>query len=79
MANSGPNTNNSQLFIILGANPSFDGKHVVFGEVTEGQEGRAGCWSRCSRSSWTRRTLTSNMIGRTSPASPCPGPLRASP
>jgi peptidyl-prolyl cis-trans isomerase A (cyclophilin A) len=38
MANSGPGTNGSQFFVTVAETPWLNGRHTIFGQVTDGYE-----------------------------------------
>jgi peptidyl-prolyl cis-trans isomerase A (cyclophilin A) len=38
MANSGPGTNGCQFFVTVAETPWLNGRHTIFGQVTEGYD-----------------------------------------
>lgn len=57
MANAGPNTNGSQFFITVAATPWLNGKHVVFGKVTDGMDVVRAMEAQGSRSGRTKEPV----------------------
>lgn len=64
MANAGPNTNGSQFFITTVLTPWLDGKHVVFGEVTEGSDIVKAIEAKGSSSGKTQGKITIDDCGQ---------------
>jgi len=66
MANAGPNTNGSQFFLTTVKTAWLDGKHVVFGRVTEGMEVVKIIESFGSQSGKTTKKITISDCGQIS-------------
>jgi len=57
MANRGPNTGSSQFFILFAQTPWLNGKHVVFGGVTQGMDVLDKIEALGSRSGATKKSI----------------------
>ena len=65
MANAGPNTNGAQFFITTVPTPHLDGKHVVFGKVSNpsGMGVVKSVEALGSESGETKKTITISRSG----------------
>merc|ERR1719222_471995 len=66
MANAGPNTNGSQFFLCTVKTDWLDGKHVVFGNVTEGMDVVKKVESLGSQSGNTKKKIIVSNSGQLS-------------
>jgi cyclophilin family peptidyl-prolyl cis-trans isomerase len=62
MANAGPGTDGSQFFLTFVPTPWLDGKHTIFGEVTEGMDVLKKLEAAGSRSGATTESLSMEKV-----------------